>query len=410
MTDVVVLLDDFDLVAARASGVANPAEVEAAAEAAKALRRRSGFIGDTLVVALAGGTGSGKSSVLNAIAGADIASVSPVRPHTDFPLAWIPSDAGPGLERMLDELSIFERATHDAFPGLAILDLPDIDSIVEWHRTVVEDLLPRIDAVIWLFDPEKYRDPMLHEDFLRRLSRHGDQFLFVLNKVDRIARDELDAVVDDLKSALRDDGYDTPRVFPVAASPPGAAAIGVDTLAKHLANELDGKKIAAGKLLGDVRAAAERLGADAMVLGGASVDFEERWERIAVATAEGMSPGSGRAAVQDALCRIEDFIALVSVQVGTTFGSRIRSTFTPDRIEGDLEAVFEAAIIDERPVVRRWRRRKEVEPDRLAAMAELELRIGDPLRDLLRERAVFGASLASLAVTSAQVEARLKSV
>ncbi|NNF62971.1 MAG: ATP-binding protein, partial [Acidimicrobiia bacterium] len=207
MTDVTMLLDDFDLVAARADGVADPGEVQAAAEAAKALRQRSGFIGDTLVVALAGGTGSGKSSVLNAFAGAEIASVSPVRPHTDFPLAWIPSDAGPGLERMLDELSIYERASHDAFPGLAILDLPDIDSIVEWHRTVVEDLLPRIDAVIWLFDPEKYRDPMLHEEFLQRLSRHGDQFLFVLNKVDRIARDELDAVVADLTTALREDGY-----------------------------------------------------------------------------------------------------------------------------------------------------------------------------------------------------------
>ena len=305
MTDVTVLLDDFDLVAAQADGVADPGEVEAAAEAAKALRQRSGFIGDTLVVALAGGTGSGKSSVLNAIAGAEIASVSPVRPHTDFPLAWVPTDAGPGLGRMLDELSIYERATHDAFPGLAILDLPDIDSIVEWHRTVVEDLLPRIDAVIWLFDPEKYRDPMLHEDFLQRLSRHGEQFLFVLNKVDRIARDELDAVVADLKTALREDGYESPKIFPIAAAPPDAAPIGVDTLARHLANELDGKRMAAGKLLGDVRAAAERLGADALVLGGASVDFEERWSRIAVATADGMTPGSGRAAVQDALCRID---------------------------------------------------------------------------------------------------------
>lgn len=409
MTDVTVLLDDFDLVAAQADGVADPGEVQAAAEAAKALRQRSGFIGDTLVVALAGGTGSGKSSVLNAIAGVEIASVSPVRPHTDFPLAWVPSDAGPGLERMLEELSIYERATHDAFPGLAILDLPDIDSIVEWHRTVVEDLLPRIDAVIWLFDPEKYRDPMLHEDFLQRLSRHGDQFLFVLNKVDRIARDELDAVVADLTIALREDGYEAPRIFPIAAAPPEAAPIGVDTLARHLSNELDGKRMAAGKLLGDVRAAAERLGADAVVLGGASVDFEERWSRIATATAEGMTPGSGRAAVQDALCRIEDFIALVSVQVGTTFGTRIRSTFTPERIEGDLEAVLEAATVDDRPTSRRWRRKKVAEPDRVAATAELERRIGDPLREFLRERAVFGASLTTLAVTSAQVEARLKS-
>ena len=65
------------------------------------VRERRGFLGDTLVVALAGGTGSGKSSLLNAIAGRRIAEAGVLRPTTEQALAWIPTDPEPGLVELL---------------------------------------------------------------------------------------------------------------------------------------------------------------------------------------------------------------------------------------------------------------------------------------------------------------------
>ena len=97
MTTLLDLIDQLDLAVTRADGVAADDEIERALGVAKQARLRRGFIGDELVIALAGGTGSGKSSVLNAIAGAEIATVSRIRPHTDDPLAWIPESSGPGL-------------------------------------------------------------------------------------------------------------------------------------------------------------------------------------------------------------------------------------------------------------------------------------------------------------------------
>jgi len=93
---------------------------------------------------------------------------------------------GPTL-RLLDRLGIAERVEQDQFPGLALLDATDVDSIELGHRAQVEALLPRIDAVIWVLDPDKYADPLLHEEFIRPLADSADQFLFVLNQVDRLA-------------------------------------------------------------------------------------------------------------------------------------------------------------------------------------------------------------------------------
>jgi hypothetical protein len=50
---------------------------------------------------------------------------------------------------------------------VAILDLPDMDSVVGSHRERVETLLPLVDAVAWVTDLEKYHDAILHDGFLR---------------------------------------------------------------------------------------------------------------------------------------------------------------------------------------------------------------------------------------------------
>src|SRR3954463_12609777 len=66
--------------------------------------RRVGFPGDAYVLALVGGTGVGKSSLLNALAGGLVSTASARRPTTAEPVAWVPADEAAALRPLLDWL------------------------------------------------------------------------------------------------------------------------------------------------------------------------------------------------------------------------------------------------------------------------------------------------------------------
>ncbi len=409
MSDVAGLLDALDLVVARAAGVVSDEVQAEAAAAVRALRSRRGFVGETLILAIVGGTGSGKSSLLNALAGKPVASVSAIRPHTDEPLAWIPAGAGSGLIGLLDDLGIHERVSQDVFPGIAVLDMPDVDSVADWHRRQVEELLPRIDAALWLFDPEKYHDPVVHDELLAPLAEYADQFIFGLNKIDVLRPDDRIVVADDLEAILEDEGYPEPLIFSMAADPPDGVPLGVGALSTYLSDKMDAKRVALGKLVGDVRSEARRLADAAVVWRGWSVDFEPRWARIRDATAEGLASGTDQAALEDALCRVEDFVAAISVETGLHLGSRIRAAFPPDRIGTAVAAARQEAGPGPEPQPRKRRQRERAIAARAAALGtQLDEQLGNALRDLLRERSLMGASVASVGVAVHEVEARLQ--
>src|SRR5687767_10097753 len=128
------------------------------------------FPGATYVLALAGGTGVGKSSLLNAIAGKEVSRAAARRPTTAEPIAWVPRASRAEVAPLLEWLGVREVREHDdaRASGVAVLDLPDLDSIAPEHRARVDELLPRVDAVIWVADPEKYRDAVLHDDYVRK--------------------------------------------------------------------------------------------------------------------------------------------------------------------------------------------------------------------------------------------------
>ena len=79
---------------------------------------------------------------------------------------------------------------------------PDLDSIEREHRERVEAMLPRVDAVVWVTDPEKYHDAILHDDFLGRVAARLDRQVVVLNKTDRLSADDAERVRHDLERDL----------------------------------------------------------------------------------------------------------------------------------------------------------------------------------------------------------------
>lgn len=276
--DVGKALDLLDEIVAKARALGADSHLDPYARIAKQARSRMGFLGETVVVALAGGTGVGKSSLLNAIAGEPVAPAGRIRPTTDHPLVWMPAEPEPGLVRLIDELGIDERIGHDHGLNLAILDLPDFDSISFAHRETFERLIPRVDAVIWVLDPEKYADRSLHDGYLRPLAGYQSQFVFVLNQIDRLTGEELESVRGDLMVRLGEDGVEDPAILETSADPGSGRPVGVEPLVSFLDVTLDAKRTAVSKLLEDLRRAGRGIADVSGVEPGEGLDFDQRWD------------------------------------------------------------------------------------------------------------------------------------
>jgi len=275
--DLTEALEALDLAVARAAALVGDEAVQPFATVSRNARRRTGFLGETVVIALGGGTGVGKSSLLNALAGDTVARAGALRPTTDQPLAWIPDNPEPGLVRLLDDLGIADRIGQSSHRHLAILDLPDFDSVVGEHRATVERLLPRVDAILWVVDPEKYNDRTIHGDYLRPLAGYQRQFVFALNQIDRLAQGELATVLADFEQTLWHDGIPQPVIFPLAAAPPGLPPYGLEPLILYLDEKLDAKRVATRTLLEDLRRAGQGLIAATGITPGVGLDYDHRW-------------------------------------------------------------------------------------------------------------------------------------
>ncbi len=242
--------------------------LEDAGRVLEAANERYRLSGEYTVVAIAGATGSGKSSLFNALAGASRSQVGARRPTTCQPVACVWSDGRPGAEGLLDRLGVPAHRRHtpmDEAPelrGLILLDLPDHDSAATENRTQVDRMLELVDAVIWVVDPEKYADAVLHERYLRPLAGYAEVTFVVLNQVDRLPGDATDQVVDDLRRLLDEDGlalgeHGEPGAVVLALS--AATGEGVVELRETLGQFVTERGAASRRLMADVDAAAERL-------------------------------------------------------------------------------------------------------------------------------------------------------
>jgi len=137
-----------------------------------------------LVVAFFGGTGVGKSSLLNRLAGDPIATTGIERPtsreatvylHQVVELAELPP------ELPVDTVRI-RRHEAAIYQNILWIDAPDIDSTEESNRRAALAWLPHVDLVCYVVSPERYRDDVGWRVLQQRGHKHG--WMFVLNRWD----------------------------------------------------------------------------------------------------------------------------------------------------------------------------------------------------------------------------------
>lgn len=201
------LLDDADALLARAG-------------------QRLRLSSEHTVVALGGGTGSGKSSLFNRLAGADFSTVGVTRPVTREVHACVWGVAGSGS--LLEWLGVprryrYARASaldsgEDGMNGLVLLDMPDHDSVMAHASDQVDHLVELSDLMVWVLDPQKYADAAVHRRFLVPMAGHAEVIAVVLNQSDMLAPEQVDECVQDLRRLLDSENLQDVQILVTSAT------------------------------------------------------------------------------------------------------------------------------------------------------------------------------------------------
>jgi GTP-binding protein EngB required for normal cell division len=226
----------------------------------EAVLRRAGerlrLSGNHTVVALAGGTGSGKSTLFNALAGATFSQPGVTRPTTRHVHAcvWGMQGAAP----LLDWLGVQRRHRYarasaldsgeSALDGLLLLDLPDHDSVVTASMAAVDRLSKLADMLIWVLDPQKYADASVHNRYLIPLAGHAGVFTVVLNQIDLLPEDQVKDCENDLRRLLDAEGLADTPLLPVSAR----TGAGLEELRELLTEAVSANRAASDRISADI--------------------------------------------------------------------------------------------------------------------------------------------------------------
>ena len=208
------------------------------------------------VVVLAGGTGSGKSSLFNRLAGADLSTVGVTRPVTKDAHACVWGEVASGA--ILDWLNVPARYRYlrasaldsgeDDLAGLVLLDLPDHDSVMTHAGELVDQLVGMADVMVWVLDPQKYADAAVHRRFLVPMAGHSEVLAVVLNQSDLLDPAQADDCAADLRRLLdSEELHEVPILVTSAVS--GA---GLVELRKLLADGVAARRAAATRISADL--------------------------------------------------------------------------------------------------------------------------------------------------------------
>lgn len=169
-----------------------------------------------LIVAFLGGTGVGKSSLLNRLAGQAVAKAGIERPTSHEVTLYHHRSLQIGLLPAKLPLEKTKLAPHDNPQNSHIvwLDMPDFDSVDLANKSLVLEWLPHIDVLLYVVSPERYRDNKAWQLLQAEGGKHA--WLFVMNQWDRAVPSQLD----DFKQQLAKAGFADPLVLYTSCTEP----------------------------------------------------------------------------------------------------------------------------------------------------------------------------------------------
>ena len=193
-----------------------------------------------LLAVVGGSTGAGKSTLVNSICRRLVSRSGVLRPTTRAcVLVHHPEDASwfttprilPDLTRLsgsgADDPAAVRLVAADGLPpGVALLDAPDIDSVVEANRDLARQLLSAADLWLFVTTASRYADAVPWK-FLRQAVERGTSVAIVLDRIPAGAEHDIGEHLADM---LIDEGLRHAPVFSVLETDlvgaGGATAVG----------------------------------------------------------------------------------------------------------------------------------------------------------------------------------------
>ncbi len=317
-----------------------------------------------LTLVLVGGTGSGKSTLVNSLAGSPVAKPGVLRPMTRIPVIWCHSSQedryADGLVGATVSVPVEVVASDDPFlKNLTVIDSPDIDSVEVAHREIAEALLSVADVCLFVTTPQRYADAVPWE-FLIRAQQRDVPLLYAMNRV----RGNADEVIDDFSKRMDNGGLDLvfSEVIPIMEQQtlghgglPASAITHIKSILQELSEE-DDELVIAQATAGSI--ASLRLGIEVLVdqavsesarIGQLEALLESRYAQHQAAVGESLV--SGTLLRSEITARWEDvlgtgqFMRSVAEGVGKVrgwarrvFGGRV------ERLEGEARSEISIAI------------------------------------------------------------------
>ncbi|WP_347040011.1 GTPase [Glutamicibacter halophytocola] len=243
--------------------------IDLAASVIRKSESRRKLSSEHVVVGLFGATGSGKSTLFNALVGRELASTGVIRPTTTNTVAAIWDTAG--ANELLDWLEVKDRhvieataepkrgsSKKDFDSGLLLLDLPDMDSTRVEHHQIATRLVGQVDFLVWVLDPQKYADASIHHGYLNSLRSQQGNILIVLNQIDRVAASDRNSIVNSLRDILASSGLERLPVVCASAS----TGEGLEEVQRQIATAAKNKAISTRRLRADVDQVVHHLKAE----------------------------------------------------------------------------------------------------------------------------------------------------
>jgi len=378
-----------------------------------------------LLAVVGGSTGSGKSTLVNAIVGQQVTTSGVIRPTTRQPVlvanpadsAWFNSTRVlPGLAREQGEAGANPSATSlrtvasgAVSPGLALLDAPDFDSIDDRNRALASQLLAAADLWVFVTTPARYADQMVW-NFLNDAAGRDIEVIVVLNRVDE---DALATVPDDLRRMMAEAGlgeatlYTVPDAGQVETLLPDNLVQPIRDHLHSLAEDTAARRAMAGKtLLGALTSLGDRVDRLADLrrrqeeFGGQlteviDANYERAREQVIDATSDGnllrqevLQRWQDFVGTSDAFRTIERWYSLAVDRIGSFFTGRP----APVReVETEIEAGLHAVVVDaaETAATRTWSHLGSAAPELRAqsdpALASASPHIEERAAELVRQ-------------------------